>query len=73
MLVLSKKCIIDNNPVFDWMMANVEIGEDHNSNQKPFKAQGCKNNKIDAVISSLEALGTYLHSKWYSPEAWVIN
>ena len=72
MLVLSKKCIIDNNPVFDWMMANVEIGEDHNNNQKPFKAQGNKNNKIDAVISSLEALGTYLHSKWYSPEAWVI-
>lgn len=73
MLVLSKKCIIDSNPVFDWMMANVEIGEDHNNNQKPFKAQGNKNNKIDAVISSLEALGTYLHSKWYSPEAWVIN
>lgn len=72
MLVLSKKCIIDNNPVFDWMMANVEIGEDHNNNQKPFKAQGNKNNKIDAVISSLEALGTYLHSKWYSPEAWVL-
>ena len=73
MLVLSKKCIIDNNPVFDWMMANVEIGEDHNNNQKPFKAQGNKNNKIDAVISSLEALGTYLHSKWFSPEAWVLN
>lgn len=73
MLVLSKKCIIDNNPVFDWMMANVEIGEDHNNNQKPFKAQGNKNNKIDAVISSLMSLGTYLHSKWYSPEAWVLN
>lgn len=73
MLVLSKKCIIDNNPVFDWMMANVEIGEDHNSNQKPFKAQSNKNNKIDAVISSLMGLGAYLNSKWYSPEAWVLN
>ncbi len=72
MLVLSKKCIIDNNPVFDWMMANVELGEDHNSNQKPFKAQNNKNNKIDAVISSLMGLGTYLQSKFYAPEAWII-
>lgn len=72
MLVLSKKCIIDSNPVFDWMMANVELGEDHNSNQKPFKAQNNKNNKIDAVISSLMGLGTYLQSKFYAPEAWII-
>jgi phage terminase large subunit-like protein len=72
MLVLSKKCIIDNNPVFDWMMANVELGEDHNSNQKPFKAQNNKNNKIDAVISSLMGLGAYLQSKFYAPEAWII-
>lgn len=72
MLVLSKKCIIDNNPVFDWMMANVELGEDHNSNQKPFKSQNNKNNKIDAVISSLMGLGTYLQSKFYAPEAWII-
>ena len=72
MLVLSKKCIIDNNPVFDWMMANVELGEDHNSNQKPFKAQNNKNNKIDAVISSLMGLGAYLHSNYYSPELFIV-
>ena len=72
MLVLSGQCIIDSNPAVDWCFGNVEIGEDHNDNQKPFKANGNKNAKIDPVISSLEALGTYLHSNFYNPEMWLL-
>jgi hypothetical protein len=46
---------------------------DHNENTKPTKANGDKNNKIDPVISMLEALGCYLNSRYYSPEAWILN
>lgn len=73
MLVLSKKCIIDSNIAVDWCFANVEIMEDHNQNQKPTKANGEKNNKIDAVISSLEGLGAYLASNYFVPEAWILK
>ena len=72
MLVRSGKCIIDINPAVEWCIANVEIMIDHNENQKPTKANGEKANKIDPVISMLEALGCYLNSKNFSPEAWVV-
>jgi phage terminase large subunit-like protein len=72
MLVRSGKCIIDINPAVEWCIANVEIMIDHNENQKPTKANGEKNNKIDPVISMLEALGCYLNSKNFSPEAWTV-
>ena len=73
MLVLSKRCIIDSNPAVDWCFANVEIMEDHNANQKPTKANGDPNNKIDCVISCLEGLGAYLESNYFAPEAWLIK
>ena len=72
MLIRSGKCIIDANPALDWMFANVELREDHYENVKPVKANGEKNNKIDGVISILEALGCYLNSSNFSPEAWVM-
>ena len=72
MLVRSGRCIIDTNPALDWMFANVELKEDHYENVKPVKANAEKNNKIDGVIAVLEALGCYLNSSNFSPEAWVM-
>ena len=72
MLVKSKKCIIDANPAVEWCLSNVELMFDHYDNCKPNKANGNRDNKIDPVISMLEALGTYLNSKYYVPEAWTI-
>lgn len=73
MLVRSKKCIIDSNPAVDWCFGNVELMWDHQENCKPTKANGDKNNKIDPVISMLEALGCYLASNRFQPEAWIIK
>ena len=72
MLVRSEKCIIDSNPAVDWCFANCELMIDHLENCKPVKANGEKNNKIDASIAILESLGCYLNSKYFSPEIWVI-
>jgi phage terminase large subunit-like protein len=72
MLVRSEKCIIEANPAVEWCLANVELMFDHYENCKPTKANGEKNNKIDPVISMLEALGCYLNSKNFSPEAWTM-
>ena len=73
MLILSEKCIIDSNPALDWMFANVELAFDHQDNCKPVKANGERNNKIDGVIAALEALGCYLNSSYFAPEAWLIK
>lgn len=72
MLVRSGKCIIDANPAVEWCFGNVELMFDHQENCKPTKSNGDKNNKIDPVISMLEALGCYLNSKNFDPTAWVI-
>ena len=72
MLVRSEKCIIDSNPAVDWCFANCELMIDHLENCKPVKANGEKNNKIDASIAILESLGCHLNSKYFSPESWVI-
>ena len=50
--------IIDVSELVRWCFSNVRIKSDHNDNSKPDKAQ--KAQKIDCVISMLEALGTYL-------------
>ena len=73
MLVRSNKCIIDANPAVEWCISNCELAFDHQENCKPIKANGSKENKIDPVIAMLEGLGTYLASKWFSPEAWCIT
>lgn len=72
MLVKSGKVVIDNSTAVLWMFANVELKTDWNENIKPVKAQNNQNNKIDVVISMLEALGTYFESPRYSPEVWSI-
>ena len=72
MLILSGKCIIDNNPIIDWMFANCEIMIDAHENIKPGKSGGDKNRKIDGVIAQIEALGAFLASNYYSPEMFVI-
>lgn len=58
-LILSGKVVIDYNPVIRWMLSNCEIKTDANGNIKPVKLQSSIN-KIDGVISMLEALGVYL-------------
>lgn len=62
-LMRSGHIILDNNGLVRWCHKNVEIKSDWNDNSKPVKAQGKRNNKIDPVISSLEALGGYLEVK----------
>jgi phage terminase large subunit-like protein len=73
MLVRSGKCIIDSNIATDWMFANCELMVDHMENTKPKKANDDRDNKIDVAIAMLEALGCYLNSKHFNPEAWLIN
>ena len=72
MLVRSEKCIIDSNPAVEWCLTNAELCFDHQENCKPVKANGDSNKKIDSTISMLESLGTYLHSNYFVPEAWVL-
>ena len=57
-LILSGKVIIDGNVVVRWAFQNVVLKEDYNSNVKPIKSS--KDQKIDPVISKLQALGGFL-------------
>lgn len=50
--------VIDDNPITRWCFQNVVLKEDVNQNVKPAKDNN--NNKIDAVIAILEALGGWL-------------
>ena len=65
-LVYNEQILIDSNPAIEWMFNNCELKEDHMQNCKPVKANGQQNNKIDCVISGLQALGTYLIDYNYS-------
>lgn len=57
-LILSGKVIIDVSELVRWCFSNVRIKSDHNDNSTVDKAQ--KAQKIDAVVSMVEALGAYL-------------
>jgi phage terminase large subunit-like protein len=57
-LLKSGKVIIDLSDIVRWCFSNVRIKSDHNDNCKPDK--NTKAQKIDCVISMLEALGSYL-------------
>lgn len=57
-LILSGKVIIDVSDLVRWCFSNVRIKSDHNDNTTVDKAQ--KAQKIDAVVSIVEALGAYL-------------
>ena len=52
--------MIDNNPLVRWAFQNVELKTDWNENVKPVKSGDMVMNKIDPVISMLEALGICL-------------
>lgn len=60
-LILSKKCVIDDNPVTRWCFSNVLIKEDENGNRKPIKSS--KENKIDIVITFIQALKLWMELK----------
>ncbi len=60
MLILQNKAVIINNDCIRWSFNNVELKTDINGNQKPIKAKNNSNNKIDPIISMLQALGAYL-------------
>lgn len=57
-LLYQDKVILDQNPVFLWMFANVEMMyNEKTKTKKPGK--GDKNNKIDGIIAMLEAITAY--------------
>ena len=58
MLIKQGKVVIDTNEVILWMFDNVVLKFDMHENCKPDK--NTREQKIDGVISMLEALGTYL-------------
>lgn len=70
-LIKMEKVVIDENPITRWCFANVTLKEDHNENIKPVKGEG-KHNKIDGVISMIQALGIYLEQPQYSNEILTI-
>lgn len=58
MLILSDKCVIDDDPCVKWCFGNVVLHIDRNDNQKPDKLS--REQKIDPIISMCTALGCYL-------------
>jgi len=53
-IIMDKRLYHDGNPVFDWMLANVEMVFDSNQNYKPSRKN--ENKKIDGVMSTLDAV-----------------
>ena len=68
--LLSGKVIIDNNEITRQCFRNVVLKSDHNNNVKPVKKMD--NNKIDGIISMLQALGVYLLTPRYSNQIFTI-
>lgn len=63
-LIRMNKVIIDNNEITRWCFSNVSLKTDHNENCKPIKTEAQQ--KIDGVISMIEALGIYLNTPQYN-------
>ena len=53
-LVVNKEIEHNDNPVFNWMLSNVELETDSSGNIKPDKKKS--NNKIDGVSSTVDAI-----------------
>ena len=66
-LVITKKCVIDDNPLVRWNIANARLVYDNNNNCKPMKDQ--KQNKIDCVITMIQALKLYMELTSYDDSA----
>lgn len=67
-LIKSGKVVIDNNEITRWCFSNVILKFDHNDNCKPVKSNGSSQQKIDGVISMIEALGVYIEQPQYNNE-----
>lgn len=63
-LVKSDAVRIDNNEITRYCFSNVCLKYDHNENVKPVKEEAMQ--KIDGVISMIEALGIYLETPHYN-------
>ena len=59
-LLRSGKVVLDRNPLVIWCFDNAQLKVDWNDNCKPTKGDS-RCNKIDAVISNLQALGGALN------------
>ena len=63
-----KKLVYQDNPVFAWMLSNVQLEEDRNGNWMPSKKDSNASSKIDAVSACLDALYCYLQEPFtYMP------
>ena len=60
-LILSDRCVIDDDQCVKWCFGNVVLKYDLNENCKPTKTT--RENKIDPVISMCTALGVYLDER----------
>ena len=69
-LIKSGKIILDDNEITRWCFSNVYLKTDHNENVKPVKTT--QQQKIDGVISILEALGGFLEEPQYNNEITII-
>lgn len=70
-LILSGKCVIDNNEITRWCFKNVTLKTDHNDNCKPVKGND-RMKKIDGVIAIIQSLGIYLQNSSTNQELIVI-
>lgn len=67
-LLDEKRLIYQDNPVFAWMLSNVQLEEDRNGNWMPSKKDSNASSKIDAVSATLDALYCYLQEPFsYMP------
>ena len=57
-LILTKQCVIDDNPVIRWCFSNVLIKTDENENKKPVKSG--QNNKIDIVVAMIQSVKIWM-------------
>jgi len=64
-LIKSDRIIYDANPITRYCFNNASLRVDYNGNAKPQKS-GSENNKIDGVISMVQALGGYLTEPQYT-------
>lgn len=64
-LLKTNNIVLDKNPITRWCFNNATLKVDWNENSKPQKS-GSENDKIDGVISIVEALGGYLNTPHYT-------
>jgi len=64
-LLKEKRLVSNDNPLFMWMLSNVQLVEDRNGNMMPTKEDDRKCNKIDGFSVLLNCLYTYCQNKSY--------